>query len=113
MRKTTKKLAWCAAVLLAALALAACGARNTGEQGSPADAPAAVSEEAQTDEFRVGTYNGLADGHTVEIGTENGAQAYQISHEIFKKVKSWEPGVKVKYKAEDLKITEIELEQVQ
>lgn len=112
MRKISKIAAWCAAVLVLALAISACGARDTGGQGSPvstAPASASPSQPGATD-FLTGTFNGLADGHTAEIETDNGPQAFQISQEIAKKAESWEPGSKVKYKAEGLTITEMELE---
>jgi ABC-type glycerol-3-phosphate transport system substrate-binding protein len=112
MRKITKTLTWCTAMLILALTLSACGARDTGGQESPSTgAPASESAgQAGETEFLSGMFNGLADGHTIEIETENGPQAFQISEELFKKAETWEPGVKVKYKAEGLTITEIDLE---
>jgi hypothetical protein len=58
------------------------------------DASPSASTEVQS---ATGEYGGQIDGHSIEIKTDAGPTAFQISPEIGEKVSSWEPGTSVKY----------------
>lgn len=44
-----------------------------------------------------GTYEGQQDTHSIEIKTDSGPMAFQITPEIGDQVSSWEPGTPVKF----------------
>jgi hypothetical protein len=58
------------------------------------NASPSASSEVQTS---TGEYGGQIDGHSIEIKTDAGPTAFQISADIGDKVSSWDPGAKVKY----------------
>ncbi|MFC5469247.1 hypothetical protein ACFPPD_10995 [Cohnella suwonensis] len=59
------------------------------ESASPSASPETVES--------TGEYSGLQDGHTIEIVTDQGPTAFQVSPEIADKVDPWESGTKVKF----------------
>lgn len=69
---------------------------SASPSASPAseDANASANPEALS---ATGEYGGQIDGHSIEIKTDAGPAAFQISPEIGEKVSSWEPGTKIKY----------------
>ncbi len=117
IRKMIRLLAWSAATLALALTVTACGggdksgpdsaAPSASASGSPSQPAAAENAEPN---FLSGTFNGLIDGHSVEIETSEGPKAYQIPPEIAEKAAEWEPGAKVKFQAKDNTITAMDLE---
>jgi hypothetical protein len=64
-------------------------ASSVTENSSPSASPDVQSA--------TGEYGGQIDGHSIEIKTDAGPTAFQISPDIGDKVSSWEPGTKVKY----------------
>lgn len=111
-KRNSTTLALSSAVLALMLIAAACSndkgnvepatsATTTAEANStPAPSETASdaepSEDAQND-YVTGEYVGLIDGHSIEIKTAGGTNAFQISPEIAEQVDPWAEGTKVKF----------------
>lgn len=105
-RNKNKTMVLSVAVLTLVLMMTACGGNNNANSapsGSPSfEAGAEPTESANPSAPQQalsgsGEYVGLQDNHTLEITTEEGPVAYQISEEIMQKVESWENGTPVTY----------------
>lgn len=125
-----KTLALSAAVLTMALSLSACGGGNNDNDAaaspspsaasaaSPSASPAMATEtesaspSSSSDEAQVmsGKFNGMIDGHTIEIETGAGAVAYQVDADTADKVSTWEEGTSVKFQYKENTITVIDKE---
>ncbi|WP_408007893.1 hypothetical protein ACJROX_24850 [Pseudalkalibacillus sp. A8] len=70
---------------------------NEDTNEEPAEEDDATTEQ-KTGE---GTYNGQADGHTIEIMMEDGPQAFQFGEELKEKVESLEVDSKVSFTYEE------------
>ncbi|BBI32076.1 hypothetical protein [Cohnella abietis] len=107
MKKNKKTaMAMSVAVLTLVLMGTACGNNNSGSSSpsaspsltaSPSASGATETESASPTASAetlngTGEYSGLQDTHTIEIKTDNGATAFQISPEIAEKVDSWTEG---------------------
>ncbi|WP_261131745.1 hypothetical protein [Bacillus sp. Marseille-Q3570] len=112
---------WTAALILVIGLLAGCGttenAENNGEdteqsedettgtsdESSESDTESTSESEGNEDDQEVveqtgeGTYNGLADNHTIEVMLEDGPQAYQITDEVKGQVENLEPDTEVHF----------------
>jgi hypothetical protein len=109
MNSTT--LALSAALLALMLTATACNNDNNAEpspsvmpsptvtaSASPDAVEASPSAEpANAEQEGTGEYVGLADGHSIEIKTADGSNAFQISPEIEAKLDQWAEGTPVKY----------------
>ncbi|MFC5401511.1 hypothetical protein [Cohnella soli] len=62
---------------------------NAAGEASPSASPEMIES--------TGEYSGLQDGHTIEIITDKGPTAFQVSPEIADKVEPWDSGTKVKF----------------
>ncbi|WP_239614777.1 hypothetical protein [Cohnella mopanensis] len=80
------------------------GALET-ESASPSAEPETITDS--------GKYVGLQDSHSIEITTDKGSMAFQVSPEIAEKVDLWEEdtAVKFQYKTETLEANGEKIEQ--
>lgn len=113
MKKHNKTaMAMSAAVLTLVLMGTACSNNNQVVNSTPsasstvsASPTASGNPDAETaspsasPELLTGTgeYVGLQDSHTIEITTEEGPAAFQVSPEIAEKIGGWEDGTPVKF----------------
>lgn len=108
MKKNNKTaMVMSVAVLTLVLMGTACNNNNNTDPSpsssvtaSPSTSPVTeVPSPSASSEFHTATgeYGGQIDPHSIEINTDAGPIAYQISPEIGEKVSSWEPGTSVKY----------------
>jgi hypothetical protein len=67
---------------------------SASESPATESASPSASPEVQS---ATGEYNGQIDGHSIEIKTDAGPTAFQVSPEIGDQVSSWDPGTAVKY----------------
>ncbi|MCF6410105.1 hypothetical protein [Pseudalkalibacillus salsuginis] len=107
---------WTAALFLVIGLLAGCGTAEdeqsnendteqsgTTDDSSSSDPDSTSESEGTGDEQEAveqtgeGTYNGLADNHTVEIMLEDGPQAFQITEEVKVQVDELEPDTEVQF----------------
>lgn len=131
MRKNNKKaMAMSVAVLTLVLMGTACNNANNANS-SPSASPSvsaspspSASEPAESAVASppaspeviesTGKYVGLQDNHTIEITTDKGPTAFQVSPEISEKVGTWkeETPVKFQYKSEILEVNGEKVDQL-
>ncbi|RKP53822.1 hypothetical protein D7Z26_10500 [Cohnella endophytica] len=113
MKKNNKTaMVMSAAVLTLVLMGTACSNNNNATTSSPSASPSVTaspqsSQDPATEnaspsaspEIQSGTgkYTGLQDNHTIEITTDQGPTAYQVSPEIADKVDPWGMDTPVKF----------------
>jgi hypothetical protein len=118
LSKSKKAIALGAAALVLLLAVTGCKNANKDDVTASASAPASAASSASADPNaspvnaspsaapetteQTGEYVGQIDGHSIEIKTDKGSVAYQVSPEISDQVSSWDEGTKVKFQSSEI-----------
>jgi hypothetical protein len=104
-KRNKTAMAMSVAVLTLVLMGTACS-NNNNTDATPSATPSLTANPSVAPETEgtaplaqegTGIYEGQIDNNSIEIKTETGPTAFQITPEIGEQVSSWEPGTEVKY----------------
>ncbi|MGP4078993.1 hypothetical protein ACTWQL_03695 [Pseudalkalibacillus sp. R45] len=77
--------------------------QDTNSNDESADEDSSKDEKAEEDMITViGSYNGQADSHTIEVETTDGPQAFQITEEVAAEIQDYKVGDKIVFKYKEI-----------